>query len=457
MQDLELTLELELGHRLSNAKIVSIKAGYTSLPFKNSCTIFIIKIENQFKEFMKTFLTVLLLFPFLTIAQAKHPLTVEDLWAMKRIGSFDLSPDGKTLVFDVTAYSIKENKGNSDIYLINADGTNLHPLKNSEKNEANPQFSPDGKKVAYLIDDQIHTCSLNGSNDVQLTDLYTGVDDFKWSHDVEKILLISSVYPDCGSQVCNKKVDEEKKESKVKVRVLTHLMFRYWNRWINGKRSHLYLFNIASKEYDDLNFKMHNDVPPLDLGSGNDFNFSPDDKEIVFTMNPDTVIATSTNNEIYTAAVSDIKKGEKAITSKISESKGNDNQPIYSPDGMYIAFTSMLVPGHESDQSYLVVFDRTSGKLKNLTKGFDKSVGQFIWSPDSKTIYFTAENEIFNSVYKLDISTGEIKLILKDHSNTGLIVSPDSKTIYFKQQKSTQPYEIYSMNSDGGNIQQITN
>jgi dipeptidyl aminopeptidase/acylaminoacyl peptidase len=404
---------------------------------------------------MKILFFLIFLFPAVIFAQSKHPLTVDDLWAMKRIGSFDLSPDGKQIVFDVTAYSMEENKGNSDIYLVNIDGSNLHPLKNSDKNETNPKFSPDGKKISYLIDDQIHTCNLDGSEDIQLTDLYTGINDYRWSHDGKKLLLISNVYPDCGSQDCNKKVDEEKKQSKVNVKILTHLMFRYWNRWLKGKRSHLFLFNTVSKEYDDLNYKMHNDVPPLDLGSSSDFNFSPDDKEIAFTMNPDTVVATSTNNEIYIVKVADIKKDEKAPVKKISESKGNDNQPVYSPDGKYIAFTSMLVPGHESAQSYLVLYDRSSGKLKNLTKGFNRSVGEIKWTPDSKTIYFIAENEIFKSIYKIDINSGRIELVLRDHSNTGLIVSDNGKNVYFKQQKSTQPYEIFSMN-DIGKIQQIT-
>ena len=420
-----------------------------------SYTIFIIKKKSKSKQQMKILFFIIFLFPAAVFTQNKHPLTIEDLWAMKRIGTFDLSPDGKQIVFDVTVYNMDENKGNSDIYLINVDGSGLHPLKNSDKNETNPKFLPDGKKVSYLIEDQIHTCNLDGSDDIQLTNLYTGVNDYRWSHDGKKLLLTSNVYPDCGSQDCNKKVDEEKKKTKVNVKIITHLMFRYWNRWLNGKRSHLFLFDTVSKEYDDLNYKMHNDIPPLDLGSSSDFNFSPDDREIAFTMNPDTVVATSTNNEIYIVKVSEIKKDEKAPAKKISESKGNDNQPVYSPDGKYIAFTSMLVPGHESAQSYLILYDRANGKLKNLTKRFNRSAGELKWSPDSKSIYFTAENEIFNSIYKININSGKVNLILRNHSNTGLTISDNGKSIYYKQQKSTRPYEIFSMNEDR-KINQIT-
>jgi dipeptidyl aminopeptidase/acylaminoacyl peptidase len=392
----------------------------------------------------------------LSKAQSKKPLTVDDLWAMKRIESLRLSPDGKTMAFSVTTYNMDENKGNSDIYLVNADGSNLRALKNSDKDENNPQFFPNGKKIAYIVDDQVHSCNLDGSNDEQLTDVYTGVSDFRISPNGNKILFTSSVYPECPDQNCNKKKDEAKKNSKVNARIITHLMFRSWNKWLDDKRSHLFLFDMTSKDYYDLTYKMDNDVPPLDLGSDNDFNFSPDGKEIAYTMNPLSVVATSTNNEIYTVELSDVKKDSKAPAKKISVSKGVDNQPVYSPDGKYIAFTSMLVPKHESDQLYIFLYDRASGKLRNMTKNLDRSVEQIVWSPDSKEIYFTANNEVFNSIYKLDITSDKVSLLLKDHSNTDIKVSPDGKTIYFRQQRSNLPYEIFAMNSDGNNIRQLT-
>jgi len=405
---------------------------------------------------MKIFLLLLMLFPVMIFAQNKRALTVNDLWAMKRIGSFSVSPDGKLIAFSVTTYDMDANKGNSDIYLIDPDGKNLRAFKNSEKNESSPKFTPDGKQISYLIDDQIHVCNLDGSDDHVITNLYTGVSDYRWSPDGKRILIISSVYPECPNQDCNKKKDEEKKESKVNARIITHLMFRCWNMWLDDKRSHLFLFDIAADKYYDLNYEMENDVPPLDLGSGSDFNFSPDGNEIAYTMNPNSVVASSTNNEIYTVELKNVKEGEKAPSKKISESKGVDNQPKYSPDGKYIAITSMLVPGHESAQSYLFLYDRSNGKLKNMTKNFDRSIGEYIWSPDSKDIYFTANNEIFNSIYKLSIQSGKVDLILKNHSNEDLSISQDGKTIYFKQQKSTQPYEIFAMDNNGKNIRQIT-
>ncbi len=405
---------------------------------------------------MKKLFLIFALLPLILTAQTKHAITVQDLWNMKRIGSFDLSPDAKTIAFSVTTYSMEKNKGNTDIYLVNADGSNLRVLKNSDKNENEPKFSPDGKKIAYTKDGQIYTCDMDGSNDEQLTDIYSGASGFEWSNDGKKILFVSSVYPDCQTQDCNKERDEKQDSSKVKAKIITHLMFRHWNEWLSDKRSHLFVFDINSKEYYDLNSGSNHDVPPIALGSANDYNFSPDGKEVAYTVNSEEVVANSTNNEIYVANIENLQKGKAAEVKKISESKGNDNQPVYSPDGKYIAFTSMKRAGFEADKQDLVLYDRSTGNLKNLTADWDYSVGEFIWSPDSKTIYFTASFEIYNSVYKIDISTGKMSQILKEHINDNLAISPDGKTIYFKQQRSTLPYEIFSMNNDGSNVKQLT-
>ena len=233
-------------------------------------------------------------------------------------------------------------------------------------------------------------------------------------------------------------------------------MFRHWNEWRDDKRSHLFLLDVNTKDYFDLTFGSDFDVPPIALGSDNDYNFSPDGDEAVFTMNESNHLATSTNNDIFTVSLNDLNKESGTPTEKISESEGDDCEPIYSPDGKYIAFTSMLVAGHESAQAFLFLYDRESKSLTNLTKSLDRSIGEFTWSPDSKTIYFTANNEIYNSIYKLDVNSKEVSVILKDGSNKNLIASSDGNTIFFMRQRSTLPYEIFSMNTDGKNLKQIT-
>ncbi len=400
------------------------------------------------------FISILLslLISIFIIPQTKRAITVDDLWAMKRIGSYDVSPDGKTIAYTLTSYTFEANKGNTDIYLIDADGKNLRSLKNSEKNESEPKFSPDGKIIAFTRDGQIWLCNLDGSNEKQLTNIYTGASDFKWSADGKKILFVSSVYPDCTTQECNEQKDKAKEESKVKATVFTGLMFRHWNDWRGDKRSHLFLLDVATGDFTDLTEGNKEDVPPPALGSSNDYNFSPDGSEVAYALNPEFTKAISTNIEIYLASLT-----SPQTPKIISTSQGVDCQPVYSPDGKYLAWTSMKRAGFESDKRDLILFDRKSGTIKNLTGDFDKSVDEFIWTPDSKTIYFLAANVIYNSIYKVDIDSDEPELFYKENYNTNIQLSKDGKTLLFLKQRTDLPAEIFSISTDGKNtLKRIT-
>ncbi|OGU28291.1 MAG: dipeptidyl aminopeptidase [Ignavibacteria bacterium GWA2_35_9] len=416
---------------------------------------------------MKELSLILFLFPLLLIAQDKRALTVEDLWAMKRINSFDVSTDGKMIVFAATSYSIEENKGNSDIYLVNSDGSNLKSLKNSDKNESSPLFVPGSNRISYLLDGQIWTCNPDGSGEEKLTDVYTKVTEYEWSPSGDKILFTSSVYSDCKTQECNKQKDEEKEASKVKASIFTELMYRHWDEWRNGKVSQLFLFDVKEKSFADVTSDGKFDIPPIALGSSNDYNFSPDENQIAFTMNIDLFISSSTNNDIFIYDLNKIGADEKSLNrsavnppvteGKISQSNGNDNQPVYSPDGKYITFSSMKRAGFEADKQDLVLFDREKKTLTTLTDNFNLSVGEIIWSNDSKTLYFTAETETNNSIYKIDIQTAEIELLHKENTNTKIQLSEDGKTLFFLKQRSDLPDEIFSLSTDGKNIlKQIT-
>lgn len=401
---------------------------------------------------MKKFFLLFLLISIVVFPQSKRAISVDDLWAMKRIGSYEVSPDGETIAFSLTSFTFEANKGNSDIYLINSDGTNLRPFRNSEKNENEPKFSADGKSLAYTMGGQIYVTSIDGKSEKQLTNIYTGASGFKWSSDGKKILFISSVYPDCTTQICNEEIDKAKEESKVKAKIFDQLMYRHWNDWRGDKRSHLFMLDVETGNFTDLNEGNSEDVPPPALGSSNDYNFSPDGNEVAFTMNPEFSTAISTNNDIFLLSLT-----APSSPKLISVSKGVDCQPVYSPDGKYLTWTSMKRPGFEADKKDIILYERKSGKMKNLTEDVDISVDDLIWSPNSKFIYFNADNEIYKSIYKLDVESGDIDLFHKENYNTGISISKDGSTLYFLKQRSNMPTEIYSLSTDGKNtLKQVT-
>ena len=129
------------------------------------------------------------------------------------------------------------------------------------------------------------------------------------------------------------------------------------------------------------------EVPPFSLGGQDQYAFSPDGKEVAYTANLDEMQATSTNNDVFLVPTAG---GEPK---KITTNPGSDGTPIYSPDGKYIAYRSQLRGGYESDRFRLMLYERATGKITDLSPNFDRWVDSMAWSPDSKTIYFTAENE----------------------------------------------------------------
>ena len=304
---------------------------------------------------MKKIFLLFIVFSITIFPQPKQAISVDDLWAMKRIGSYDISPDGKTIAFSLTSFTFEANKGNTDIYLINSDGSNLRPFKYSDKNESEPKFSPDGKQIAYAMGGQIYVAGLEGKGERQLTNIYTGASGFKWSSDGKKILFVSSVYPDCTTQQCNEEIDKAREESKVKAKIFDQLMYRHWNDWRGDKRSHLFILDVETGKFTDLNEGSKEDVPPPSLGSSNDYNFSYDANEIAFTMNPEFTSAISTNNEIFLLSLT-----APSSPKLISISKGVDSQPVYSPDGKYLAWTSMKRKGFEADKLDIILFERKS-------------------------------------------------------------------------------------------------
>ena len=403
-----------------------------------------------------TFLFFIVLFSVLQItAQDKRAITIDDLWAMKRIGSFDVSPNGKTIAFDQTIYSFETNKGNTDIYLIDSDGTNLRVFKNSEANESSPKFAPDGK-LTFQKESQIWIADIDGSNEEKLTDIYTGASGIVWTNDGSKFLFTSSVWPECKTQECNEQKDEERANRGYEAEIFDDLLYRHWNKWSGPKRSHLFLMDLESNEHYDLTLGIETDIPTIALGSGHDYAISPDGKEAAFVMNNTGEQAWNTNNDVFIVSLENLEKGKAPKIKKISVSEGNDNQPVYSPDGKFIVFRSMARAGFEADKQTLVLYNRDNDELKNISKQYDMSIGQIVWASDSKTIYFDSGNEVNNTIYSIDVENQDVTTLYEPHVNSSLVLATDNSKIYFKQQRNDQPYEIFSIELDGENFSQIT-
>ncbi len=387
-------------------------------------------------------------------ATAKRAMTVQDLWAMKRIGEVALSPDGRWIVFSLTQYDLEKNTANSDIWLLPATGGEPQQLTFSPKFDGAPRWKPDGSGVAFISardgSRQIYFLSLTGGEAAKLTDFPVDVEDFLCSPDSQHFAFTATVFADAKDLAETAARNKVREESKVQARVIDHLMFRSFDRWTEGKRTHVFLCTADGKEVKDITPGEY-DSPPLDLGGHRDCGFSPDGKEIAFVRNIDPMVAVSTNNDVFLVSLSG---GEaKCLT---SANKATDNQPLYSPDGKYLAYRAMKRPGFEADQYELMLLNRQTDETQSITEAFDLSVEEVIWSPDSKSLFFTSENQGRESIFHVDIAKKQVREIEHEHSNGGLQISPDGKTLFFKRQTVAMPEEIFSLNLKTHQITQLT-
>jgi dipeptidyl aminopeptidase/acylaminoacyl peptidase len=395
---------------------------------------------------MRRLLLAVLALSTFAVPQAKRPFTFEDMMQLRRISDPQVSPDGKWVVFSAQDVNLQANTKTSHLWIVPLAGGESRPIT-SGSGEERGRFSPDGKRIAFIstrdggsqvwLQDFDSTNGQLSGDPKRLTNLSTEADGELWSSDGKYILFTSNVYPDCPDEACNKARDDQKSSSKVKAQIFTRLMFRHWNRYLSGKRSHLFAVPVdGSAASKDLTPGDH-DVPPFNLGGQDFYAVSPDGQEIAYTSNVEKNEAISTNNDVFVLPITG------GTPKKISASPGSDSNPVYSPDGRYIAYRMQERNGYESDRFQLVVYDRKSGTRKNLTAKFDNWVESFAWSPDSRRIYFTADLQGGAPIYSVKPEGGEIKQLVGGH-NDELVVTPDGKTFVFSRQSAQFPNEVFT-------------
>jgi dipeptidyl aminopeptidase/acylaminoacyl peptidase len=407
----------------------------------------------------------------------KHPFTFEDMMKLKRLEEPVPSPDGKWVVFSATDVDLEANTKISHLWIVPASGGESKRLSETKNHEERPRFSPDGKKLIWTSKatdpTQIWMCDFNSDNGTlagqphQVTNISTGADGGIWSPDGKNIVFVSEVYADCKDDACNKQRDEELKKSKVKAKVFTKLFYRHWSSFTEFKRSHLFVVSAdsvvaaavsaaepnkqalgtsastTSSEPRDLTPGDH-DVPPFHLGGQDMYAISPDGQELAYTSNiesePDwpSVEATSTNNEIFVVPMSG------GTAKKISTSPGADTTPLYSPDGKYLAWRSQARAGFEADKWRLMLQDRQSGTTRDLTEKFDRSVGSLAWTPDSKVIYFVAEDRGEAPICSMAVDSQTPPRKTVGGHNDDLVFANDGKSFFFTRMSIKGPNEIFS-------------
>src|SRR5580692_12669008 len=439
------------------------------------------------------FVVAILAVSALAHAQAKHPFTFDDMMKLKRVGEPEVSPNGKWVIFSVVDVDLAANTKTPHIWIVPTAGGQEREII-ADQDGDRPRWAPDGKRFAFLSTkeggSQVWIAEFDGTAGTitathMLTDIVTEAGGELWSPDGKNILFTSDVYPECDGgpadeTACNAQKLKEHEKSKVKALIFDRLLYRHWNAYKEGKRTHILVVEVP-RGNADVTIVTHilelprdltpgdYDAPVFSLGGQDNYAFSPDGQEICYASNHDKNPAASTNNDLWLVpvrvGVGDSPAQVLAQTKNITaDNPASDSTPLYSPDGRYIAYRAQQRPGYESDRFRLMLYDRKTGEKKNLTEKFDGWVGTFTWYPNSQKIYFTSEMTGLSPFFDVDIDRplnmpeAWFRLMHGQGSFTGyppmfgngetafddnLVFTVDGNTLVFTSMSVRHPNEIY--------------
>ncbi len=329
-----------------------------------------------------------------------HRMTPEALWAMGRIGTPAVSPDGAQVVYPVTYYSVKANKSNTELYVMAADGGDNRQLTHTAAHESDPAWIKEGTKLAFLSDEsgsnQVWEMNLDGTARKQLTTYEGDIEGFAFSPDGTKLLFIAEV------KTVETTAEKYPDLPKASGRIITDLMYKHWDEWVTGA-PHPFVADFDGTgiaNVQDLLEGEPYESPLKPFGGMEQLAWSPDSKQIAYTSRKKTgmAYALSTNSDIYLYDIA-----SKETTDITPENMGYDTNPQYSPDGRYIAWLSMERDGYESDLNRLFVMDLQTGEKRFASRAFESNVDAFVWNDDAHSIYFTGVWHGTTQIYRIDL------------------------------------------------------
>jgi dipeptidyl aminopeptidase/acylaminoacyl peptidase len=381
----------------------------------------------------------------------QRPMTARDLWAMGRVGAPAVSPDGRQVAYPVTRYDMDANRGRTDIWLVPVAGGLARQVTSAPNaSSSSPAWSPDGGTLAFISSRggdgaQVWLLPLEGGEARQLTRLEGGVGGPVWSRDGRHVLVTRRVWPEGDSLAARMRRLAETGSS---ARIYDELMYRHWDEWADGRRSHVFLVDAMTGDARDLTPGPY-DTPPIALGGFQDYDLSPDGRELAFVRNVNLPTAVGTGNDVWLV---DVAGGEPR---RLTDNAANDVSPQYSPDGRWIAYLAMERAGFEADRQQIILYDRGSGERRSLTATLDRSVDAFVWTSDSRTLYFLAQDEIHRSVYRVPVTGGAPVQVTRDAYIASLAVTPDGSLVVGRQ-SSTLPNELFVLDANGRDVRQLT-
>ncbi|MBO7644619.1 MAG: S9 family peptidase [Bacteroidales bacterium] len=333
-------------------------------------------------------------------------MTPEVLLALGRLSDPQLSPDGKLILYGVSYNDIAQNRSCRNLWLCNTDGSDNVQLTRYAKSVSNARWSLDGKSIFFVQGGQIWKAPLAGKKlgkKVCLSNVPSGISEFKLSPDQTKVLYISTV----KNAKVQQPTDSDPSLDKAQAFVTEDLMYRHWDHWVTETpRSYVASLEgqITPENSTDILGDEPFELPTEPFGGAEQLDWSPDGKYIAYSCRKlmGKEYAFSTNTGIY---VYDVENGS---TIPVKTDGGYDTDPVWSPDGKYLAWISMPRDGYEADAQRILVaeLDNRRGASpisvpRQLAASLDRDAAGLVWHDGE--IWFNALIDGIQAIFKVDL------------------------------------------------------
>ncbi len=381
-------------------------------------------------------------------------LTPEVMWKMGRVGGSTVSPDGKTVLYTVSYYSMKDDKSSTHIWSVPTEGGEAVQITDGAGKEASIQWSADGSRIYFLStrsgDAQLWSAKPDGSDMRQMSAIEGGIEGFGVSPKEDKLYYIKRV------QV------EKRRSSEIfpdlpdsKAMIYDDLMARHWDYWDDGSYLHLFVTDLQNgkvAEGVDIMEGEPWDAPMAPYFDAAEIAWNNAGTQLAYTCKKmkGKQYALSTNSDIY---LYDLASGK---TTNITEGMmGYDKYPRFSPDDSMVAFTSMERDGNESDKDRLFVTKLGTGEKLYLTKDFDYNAGNVVWDGNDK-LYFLTPIWATYQLCRVGLDGSPVELVTRGAHDLNAFTMGGGKLVAERTTLSS-PTELFAVNLSDGTLTQLTN
>jgi len=371
-----------------------------------------------------------------SVCFAQKPILPGDVYKLKSVSDPQLSPDGKWVAYVVSTPDSVKDKSDADVWMVSWDGATVR-LTTSPDGESAPRWSPDGKYLTFLSSrydaksTQLWQLDRRGGEAQKITDLKVGISSYVWSPDAKKIVFVIQDQDPA---------DEAEKKKNAKPIVIDRYHFKSDGEgYLERKRSHLYLFDVETKKLDTLTRGDFDEADPA---------WTPDSKHIVFESNRTPDPDRNSNSDLW---VMDAKPN--APIRQLTHWSGADTNPVVSPDGLSVAYQKSQLPSFTIyDQPQIAVVGIEGGEPVILNATMDRDVARPIWSADGQAVYTTVTDD--RSSYVAAMSrAGKVTRLTSGNRVVYALQGAAGKWVTLSSDANT-PTEVYAV--EAGELRRLT-